>query len=527
MRPAPATAPRTRASHCCLILLVLGSTLLSQLGTSDASQCYYPYVPRPLESSQEIREQLEADGLWHPSRTAGETPPINPQVGDTWDWYIWDLSGFPTATLKPCTVRGMGANSYIVVDDDEWNVSINQTDVDRIVTFFEEQSLGSFPDQGIWELDTSHFGDPPDPLDGLPRIFLLYYRFNIAADGFFWIYDQFPDGTQAFASNEADVVYLATDSSGGGPSTNYMLAVAAHEFQHMIHYNYDTNEDIWVEEGLSELAMWLFGHPDAISAFNSNPDNSLIVWGAEWADYIQTYLWTLYAYEQYGGQPTIWDLVHLPANGMAGYLAALTGQGYAVTMEDVFGDWSVANYLDDTAVPAGQFGYTGDDLPPFVALPHPLELSGRRDRQRPELGDRLHPPDRLRRGADADLRRRRQPRLPGVADGARPVAADAGGVAGARCREQRPVRVQRGRRLRRGDRLGGQRLPVDQRDLQLLRRRRDVGDPAVRGWLRVGRHVSLERDRALEVHAASALRVAVFDREMLLDGHCGANFSMR
>ncbi|PWB71284.1 MAG: hypothetical protein C3F15_12875 [Holophagae bacterium] len=349
-----------------LIILLIGSTLLAVPGVAGASQCYYPYVPRPLESSQQIREQLEADGLWHPNRTVGETPPPNPQVGDTWLWYIWDLSGYPTATLKPCTVRGMGPNSYIVVDDEEWNVSINQTDVDRILLYFEEQSLGQFPDLGIWELDTTHFGDPPNPLDGLPRIFLLYYRFDIASDGFFWVFDQFPDGTQPFASNEADVVYLATDSSGGGPSTDYMLGVAAHEFQHMIHYNYDTNEDTWVEEGLSELAMWLFGHPDAISGFNSNPDNSLTAWNAQWADYIKTYLWTLYAYEQYGGQPTIWDLVHTAANGMAGYLTALTGQGYTVTMEDVFGDWSVANFLDDTSVQSGQFGYEGDDLPPFV-----------------------------------------------------------------------------------------------------------------------------------------------------------------
>jgi len=367
-RPAQEIAGRARALNFTLILLLLGLTQLVLPGSSEASQCFYPYVPRPLESSQAIRERLETDGLWHPSRTAGETPPVNPQIGDTWDWYIWDLSGMPVATLKPCTVRGMGANSYIVVDDEEWNVSINQTDVDRIVTYFEEQSLGLFPDLGIWELDTSHFGDPPNPLDGLPRIFLLYYRFNIPADGFFWVFDQFPDGTQPFASNEADVVYLATDSVGGGPSTNYMLGVAAHEFQHMIHYNYDTNEDSWVEEGLSELAMWLFGNPDVISSFNSNPDNSLIAFIGEWADYIKTYLWTLYAYEQYGGQPTIWDLVHHPANGMAGYLAALTGQGYAVTMEDVFGDWGVANYLDDPAVQAGQFGYNGDDLPPFAAF---------------------------------------------------------------------------------------------------------------------------------------------------------------
>jgi len=345
-----------------LMLLLASQVALPR--PAEATRCMYPYVPRPVESAVEIREQLEAAGLWQASRTAGRTPPPNPQVGDTWDWYIWDLSGFPTATLKPCTVRGMGANSYIVVDDDEWNVSITQADVDRIVAHFEDQSVGSFPDQGIWTLNTSHFGDPPNPLDGLDRVFLLYYRFNIAADGFFWVYDQFPDGTQPFASNEADVVYLATDNLD--PGGNYMLAVAAHEFQHMIHYNQDSNEEIWVEEGLGELAMWLFGNPDLISQFNSNPDNSLIVWSSTWADYIQTYLWTLYAYEQFGGQPTIWDLVHHPANGMAGYLSALTGQGYMVTMEDVFGDWSVANYLDDPSVPAGQYGYVGDDLPPFV-----------------------------------------------------------------------------------------------------------------------------------------------------------------
>lgn len=326
--------------------------------------CLYPELPAPEEPAEDLRSRLEAAGEWRRSAGPLRTPPANPQVGDTWLWYIWDLGGYPVATLKLCTVRGIGPNCYIVVDDDEWNVSVDQADVDRIIAHFEYQSVGSYPDQGIWQLNTSHFGDPPNPLDGLDRVFLLYYRFDISADGYFWVYDQFPDGSQPFASNEADVVYLATDS--GDPSSNYMLAVAAHEFHHMIHYNYDTNESTWVEEGLAELAMWLFGRPDTISSFNTNPDNSLVNWGSAWADYIQTYLWTLYAFEQYGGQPTIWDVVHTPGNGMAGYLTAIAGQGYSVTMENVFGDWSVANYLDDPTVPNGQFGYTGEALPPFL-----------------------------------------------------------------------------------------------------------------------------------------------------------------
>lgn len=327
--------------------------------------CAYPRLPRTAEPRETVRTQLEAAGLWRRNLTEGRTPPANPQVGDTWLWYIWDLGGYPTASLKPCTVRGMGDHSYVVVDDDEWNVSINQSDVDRIVSHFEDQSVGAFPDQGIWDLNTSHFGDPPNPLDGLDRVFLLYYRFDISADGYFWVFDQFPDGSMSFSSNEADVIYLATDN--GDPGGDYMLAVAAHEFQHLIHYNHDSNEDSWVDEGLGELAMWLFGNPDTISGFNSNPDNDLTDWGAAWADYIQTYLWTLYAYEQFGGQSTIWDLVHEPTNGMIGYLNTLTEHGYVVLMEDIFGDWSVANFLDDPDVQDGRYGYNGETLPPFFA----------------------------------------------------------------------------------------------------------------------------------------------------------------
>ncbi|MAF26724.1 MAG: hypothetical protein CME07_02535 [Gemmatimonadetes bacterium] len=92
-------------------------------------------------------------------------PPPNPQVGDTWDWYIWSLAGMPTATLQPCTVRGMGANCYIVVEDSQWNVNMTQAQVDSIVEHFDNTSIGPYPTQGIWDLNTSHFGDPPDVID--------------------------------------------------------------------------------------------------------------------------------------------------------------------------------------------------------------------------------------------------------------------------------------------------------------------------------------------------------------------------
>ncbi len=355
--PRPITAP---AGILILLILLLAAS------PALATRCITPDLPRPTGPAAEIRADLESRGLWKVNGDSDRTPPPDPQVGDTWLWYIWDLGGMPVANLKPCTVRGMGDNVYVVVDDEEWNVGMDQADVDQVVERFQNSSPGDFPTQGVWDLNTSHFGDPPNPLDGLDRVFLLYYRFNISSDGFFWAFDQYPDGSQDWASNEADVVYMAVDN--GQPAGDYMVAVAAHEFEHMIHYARDANENTWVDEGLGELAMWLYGNPDNISSFNTNPDNSLIDWGSSWADYIQTYLWSLYAYEQLGGQPFIWDLIHSPLNGMSGYDAVMSAHSIPMDSKEFFGDWALANFLDDTGIPDGRYGYAGDTLPAFNAF---------------------------------------------------------------------------------------------------------------------------------------------------------------
>lgn len=293
-------------------------------------------------------------------------PPPNPQIGDSWDWYIWRLAGPPVADLKSCTVRGMGPHCYVVVEDAQWNVRMNQAQVDTIVNHFENASIGAFADQGIWSLDTAHFGDPPDALDGDPRVYLLYYDFDVSSDGFFWAFDQECDDVALYRSNETEVVYL--NCSGPNPAGSYMLAVLAHEFEHLIHYNYDTNEAAWVDEGLAELAMWLYGDPDDISQFNTAPDRSLTTFTGVWSDYIKSYLFSLYFYERFGGQSTMRSVVLEAGNSIAGYNAVLDSLASTENFEDVFGDWVVANFLDDTTIEDGRYGYAGETLPPFSAF---------------------------------------------------------------------------------------------------------------------------------------------------------------
>ncbi|MCK5116528.1 MAG: hypothetical protein KAR44_07990 [Candidatus Aegiribacteria sp.] len=329
---------------------------------TDFAPQYLRDVPVPLP------HEVGPD-VYLPEHDLPTEPPVNPQVGDSWIWWLWVFDPMPPHFEQHvCTVRGKSDRGYVVVRDLEWGISIFQSDVDAILERWENSSIGPYPTQGIYEIDSIAFGEPPDELDDDIRIYLMWFEFGIAADGFFFWFDEYPDGAfPPYHSNECEVLYLNPTSSGG-PSGDYMLAVAAHEFEHMIHWKYDDNEESWVDEGLAELAMWFYGNPDNISGFNSAPDNDLTIWDGNWSDYIQTYLWTLYFFEQYGGHPSIYAAVHEAGNSIAGYEQVLDDFGYTEDVADVFADWTVANFLDDISLEDGRYGYIGDDLPPFNVM---------------------------------------------------------------------------------------------------------------------------------------------------------------
>jgi hypothetical protein len=349
--------------------LIPGTAILIVLLAAAGSAVGGPVEPPAAGPAREASMPWEvtpgADVYW-PVGGLPTSPPENPQVGDSWLWWLWVHDPMPPHFEQAmCTVRGMSDRGYVIVRDDEWLVSVDQADVDQILERWENSSVGPWPDKGIYELDSLAFGAPPDRIDMDPRIYLVWFDFGIAADGFFFFFDEYPEGTYPeYHSNECEALYLNPYSTGG-PSGNYMLAVAAHEFEHMIHWNWDENETSWVTEGFAELAMWLYGAPDNITGFSSNPDNCLTEWTGVWADYIKTYLWSLYFYERYGGLPAVYDVVHDPANSIEGFENVLDDLGYTQDFADVFADWAVANYLDDPSVEDGRFGYVGDDLPAF------------------------------------------------------------------------------------------------------------------------------------------------------------------
>ncbi|MHA1932859.1 MAG: hypothetical protein ACW96X_09985, partial [Promethearchaeota archaeon] len=151
----------------------------------------------------------------------------------------------------------------------------------------------------------------------------------------------------------------------------------------------DWNEYSWVNEGCSTLAEYICGYGVPYGHigeyFLYYWDTSLVLWGTSTfsglSHYGVSFLWTYYMYEHYGGEGStlIWDIVHEQANGIAGWNNVIDLHGIGKTFDEIFQDWSIANYIDDTSLGDGEYGYEGLNFPddsdgitlPMIRL-HPL-----------------------------------------------------------------------------------------------------------------------------------------------------------
>ena len=154
-----------------------------------------------------------------------------------------------------------------------------------------------------------------------------------------------------------------------GLNEDFTKGVLAHEFQHMIHWYRDRNEEGWMNEGFSELAAFLNGYDtggfDYI--FSANPDLQLNDWpndpDATTAHYGSSFLFLTYFLDRFGEDATK-AVVAEPENGLDSIDKILTDlnekdptTSKPVTADDVFTDWTVTNYLDDPSVEDGRYAY--------------------------------------------------------------------------------------------------------------------------------------------------------------------------
>ncbi len=282
-------------------------------------------------------------------------PPAPRQVGDTDTFWVTNVETTENFEAD-ATLRYVTPHVYFWV---ETGVDYDQDELKDLADAFENK---------MYPTNREFFGSEWTPgIDGDPHIYILYVRgmgFSIA--GYFSSADELHPLAHEY-SNAHEMFLFNADNTNLGDDFTY--GVLAHEFQHMIHWYQDKNENSWINEGFSEVAAFLNGYD--IGGFDwlyiTEPDLQLNDWpndqNATSPHYGAGFLYLTYFLDRFGEEATK-ALVKDPANGFDGVdvvleqIAAVDPQtGEPIRADDVFIDWAVTNFVMDANVGDGRYVY--------------------------------------------------------------------------------------------------------------------------------------------------------------------------
>jgi hypothetical protein len=349
----------------------------------EAQPDIYP-MPAPYtlhESWQRMEPQIKAYIQAHPEKQAIKglkKATWSFSVGTAKNWYATDLnpssSNYYTEYSTPSTCRAVGSNCYIFVEDSLWtNGTVTTAAVNSMRTAFET-STPADPSKGIFQLDTMYFGNPPD-VDGDAKIIILILDIKDGFSGsggyiagYFYGINEYSDADVQAAygstrhSNEAEIYYVdANPANLRTPSgITGAASTTAHEFQHMIHFNYDGSELAFVNEGMSESASKLCGYGlRSPSLYYENPNVNFLSWGLSsnvLRDYSRAALFSWYLIEQFGSALTK-QIVQNSLTGINGYNSAFQTVGSPLRYNDVLKNFAVAVGLNNATYDS-RYGFT-------------------------------------------------------------------------------------------------------------------------------------------------------------------------
>jgi hypothetical protein len=134
-------------------------------------------------------------------------------------------------------------------------------------------------------------------------------------------------------------------------------SVFAHEYQHLLHDDYDSDEITWLNESLSMFAEYLTGYvvnEDNYTTFQEMPENSLVAWGDQGgeeivADYGMVFLYQMYLYEKFGKE-FIQAEFHNPDNGITSVNSTMASnkKWKKNSFAQTYHDFSVAVLVDSS-----------------------------------------------------------------------------------------------------------------------------------------------------------------------------------
>ena len=232
----------------------------------------------------------------------------------------------------------------------------------------QAKQLGEVFENKIYPTDRAFFGSEWTPgVDNDPHLYIVLAGGLAARVGaYFSAEDEENPAIDPFSNGHELFVVNAGVYPGASPD---VYGVLAHEFQHMIEYNQHRNMEGWMDEGFSVLATYINGYgtdhyetyffpqPDIqLNDFPNDKDSVVPHYGA-------AFMFLDYFINRFGEDATS-HLAKNPADGLDGVDATLKQlgvkdgiSGQPIVADDVFADWTVANYLGEPAISDGRYAY--------------------------------------------------------------------------------------------------------------------------------------------------------------------------
>ncbi|MDP4190319.1 MAG: T9SS type A sorting domain-containing protein [Bacteroidota bacterium] len=370
------------ASTLLIILFAMVSTAFGQIKVPIANDPQ-PKLKEsyPIDGTHLLKEDFEIARkyvLEHPNWEAQmkleKATAWNFTVGNTKTWWAQDFVTNSRYQV-PSTCRKVGTNCYIFVEDASWNTKVTQTGVDLIEQYFDSKTPVN-SSKGIYQTDVETFGNPPD-IDSDPKIVILIMDLKDGYDGtggYIAGYFSSINEVQNTQSNKAEIYYLDcnpldfTKESG----LNTAISTTAHEFQHMIFYNYHKTmqQATFINEGCSLLAEVNcgFSMPSQSGQYGYNVETNHFLF--DWRestddnvlrDYSRAARFFTYLRDQYG-IGIFKKIVASQQFGTDAIIEGVASSGTTITFANLFTNFAMANIVDDKSINQA-YGYTYQNIP--------------------------------------------------------------------------------------------------------------------------------------------------------------------
>ncbi len=326
-------------------------------------------------NNSELMQRLRAESSTRPNRSKSIL--VVDEVGDERSFFVYNFTN-ETFTARNFRLIKKGNLTQIWFEIAEIdNGHLNESVADSMFKYLEEESNSfSFnPNKGIIELSNEYLGDPPN-YDGDNLVDFLITDIKDGwtesggggyTAGFFYGVDQNTDPGPGgnYRSNERDVLYIDSYPgiySNGEADATRPLGTLSHEYQHLIHYRYNSTqaELTFINEAQSNFASLLSGYfpHSSYGSYLAETNVPLFQWnsgGNTLPDYgraasFASYMWDQLGFENSGA------LTKNPASGRTGIVSTFNSLEAPFTFEEFLVNWGVANLINQEQEDE-RFGY--------------------------------------------------------------------------------------------------------------------------------------------------------------------------